>query len=103
VVRPEDLHLDLTGPGEASTSPGTLAPQGTTQVGGERPAAPSSCLQATVTQLTLQGGHVLVGLEMPAPVEALVPVGAVLGADIRVGSAVGVRVEPADVHALSQL
>jgi ABC-type sulfate/molybdate transport systems ATPase subunit len=74
VVRPEDVRL------AAAPSPGLLT--------------------ATVTRLTLQGGHVLVGLEAPAPLEALVPVGALDTAGIRVGHAVTVTVRPEDVHVL---
>ena len=55
---------------------------------------------ATVTRLTLQGGHVLVGLEAPAPLEALVPAADLEAAGIRVGGAVAVTVRPADVHVL---
>ena len=48
-IRPEDMRL------AAATAPGSLIAQ--------------------VTRLTLQGGHVLVGLEAPGPLEALVPAG----------------------------
>ena len=74
VVRPEDLRLG------AASSPGTLA--------------------ATVTRLTQQGGHVLVGLEAPGPLEALVPAGDLDAAGIGVGRPVTVTVRPADVHVL---
>ena len=74
VVRPEDLRLS-TAPG-----PGTLA--------------------ATVTRLTLQGGHVLVGLEAPAKLDALVPAGELDAAGIGVGKVVTVTVRPQDVHVL---
>ena len=53
-----------------------------------------------VTRLTLQGGHVLVGLEAPAPLEALVPAADLEAAGIRVGGRVAVTVRPADVHVL---
>ncbi len=74
VVRPEDVRL------AAAPSPGTLS--------------------ATVTRLTLQGGHVLVGLEAPAPLEALVPAGELDAAGIRVGHVVTVAVRAEDVHVL---
>jgi len=74
VVRPEDLRL------AAAPSPDALA--------------------ATVTRLTLQGGHVLVGLEAPGPLEALVPAGDLDAAGIAVGRPVAVTVRPADVHVL---
>ncbi len=74
VVRPEDLRLS------AAPSPGTLG--------------------ATVTRLTLQGGYVLVGLEVPAPLAALVPAADLDAAGIRVGGPVTVTVRPADVHVL---
>jgi ABC-type molybdate transport system ATPase subunit len=67
-------------------------------------AAPSpGTLSATVTRLTLQGGHVLVGLEAPAPLEALVPAGQLDAAGIRVGHAVTVTVRAEDVHVLPPL
>jgi hypothetical protein len=53
-----------------------------------------------VTRLTLQGGHVLVGLEAPAPLEALVPAGDLEAAGVHVGHRVTVSVRPADVHVL---
>ena len=62
VVRPEDVRL------AAATAPGSLIAQ--------------------VTRLTLQGGHVLVGLEAPAPLEALVPAGRLEAAGIGVGQPV---------------
>ena len=74
VVRPEDVRL------AAPPAPGTLTAQ--------------------VTRLTLQGGHVLVGLEAPAPLEALVPAGDLEAAGIGVGHSVSVTVRPADVHVL---
>jgi ABC-type Fe3+/spermidine/putrescine transport system ATPase subunit len=74
VVRPEDVRLS--------------------------PAGSSGSLAAEVTRLTLQGGHVLVGLEAPTLLEALVPVGDLEAADIRVGHRVAVTVRPADVHVL---
>ena len=74
VVRPEDLRL--------STAPG------------------SGTLAATVTRLTLQGGHVLVGLEAPAKLDALVPAGDLEAAGIGVGKVVTVTVRPQDVHVL---
>ena len=74
VVRPEDVRLS------AGPSPGSLA--------------------ATVTRLTLQGGHVLVGLEAPAPLDALVPAAELEAAGIGVGRPVTVTVRPADVHVL---
>jgi ABC-type Fe3+/spermidine/putrescine transport system ATPase subunit len=74
VVRPEDVRIS------AAPSPGTLA--------------------ATVTRITLQGGHVLVDLDARAPFTALVPVGDLETAGIRVGGRVTVTVRPADVHVL---
>jgi ABC-type sugar transport system ATPase subunit len=74
VVRPEDLRLS------AAPSPGARA--------------------AKVTRLTLQGGHVLVGLEAPAPLDALVPAGELDAAGIRVGGQIAVSVRPDDVHVL---
>ena len=74
VVRPEDVRLSV------EPSPGTLA--------------------ATVTRLTLQGGHVLVGLEAPAPLDALLPAAELVAAGICVGRPVTVSVRPADVHVL---
>jgi ABC-type Fe3+/spermidine/putrescine transport system ATPase subunit len=74
VVRPEDVHLS--------------------------PTLSSRTLVAKVTRLTLQGGHVLVGLEAPAPLEALVPAGDLEAAGVRVGHRVAVEVRPADVHVL---
>jgi len=74
VVRPEDLRL--------STAPG------------------HGQLVATVTRLTLQGGHVLVGLEAPASLDALVPAGELDAAGIGVGKVVTVTVRPRDVHVL---
>jgi ABC-type sugar transport system ATPase subunit len=74
VVRPEDLRLTRAPASEASA--------------------------AGVTRLTLQGGHVLVRLEAPAPLDALIPAGELGAAGITVGSTVGVTVRPADVHVL---
>jgi thiamine transport system ATP-binding protein len=74
VVRPEDLRLS------AAPSPGALA--------------------AKVTRLTLQGGHVLVGLEAPASLDALVPAAELDVAGIRVGGQITVTVRPDDVHVL---
>lgn len=82
VVRPEDLKLSPV------ESPGAFA--------------------ATVVGLTLQGGHVLVGVEVraeasgeePASLDALVPAGDLHAADIQVGHRVWVTVRPADVHVL---
>lgn len=74
VVRPEDVRVTPW------PSPGALA--------------------GTVSRLTLQGGHVLLGLEAPAPLEALVPAGELEAAGIRLGDRVAVRVRPADVHVL---
>jgi hypothetical protein len=74
VVRPEDVRLS------AAPSPGTPA--------------------ATVTRLTLRGGHVLVSLEGPARLDALLPVADLDAAGIRVGARVTVTVRPADVHVL---
>ena len=74
VVRPEDLRLST------APAPGTPA--------------------ATVTRLTLQGGHVLVGLEAPAPLDALVPAADLDAAGIRVGRPVTITIRPADVHVL---
>jgi ABC-type Fe3+/spermidine/putrescine transport system ATPase subunit len=74
VIRPEDVRLS--------------------------PAASPGSLLAEVTRLTLQGGHVLVGLEAPAPLEALVPAGDIEAAGVRVGHRVAVSVRPADVHVL---
>jgi ABC-type Fe3+/spermidine/putrescine transport system ATPase subunit len=74
VVRPEDVRLS--------------------------PVGSSGSLTAEVTRLTLQGGHVLVGLEAPTSLEALIPVGDLEAADIRVGHRVAVTVRPADVHVL---
>ncbi len=76
VVRPEDLRLS-TGP-----------------------EAGAGALTATVTRLTLQGGHVLVGLEAPAPLEALVPAAELDAAAIGIGQVVTLTVRPADVHVL---
>ncbi len=78
VVRPEDVRL--TAPPPPSPAPGILA--------------------ATVTRLTLQGGHVLVGLEAPVALEALVPAGELDAAGISVGRTVAVMVRPQDVHVL---
>jgi ABC-type Fe3+/spermidine/putrescine transport system ATPase subunit len=74
VVRPEDVRL------AAGPSPDTFA--------------------ATVTRLILQGGHVLVGLEAPAPLDALVPAAELEAAGIGVGKPVTVTVRPTDVHVL---
>ena len=60
VVRPEDVRL--------SPAP-----------------SPRERSRPTVTRLTLQGGHVLVGLEAPAPLEALVPAAELEAAGIGVG------------------
>jgi hypothetical protein len=57
-------------------------------------------LAAKVTRLTLQGGHVLVGLEAPASLDALVPAGELDVAGIRVGGQITVTVRPDDVHVL---
>jgi len=75
VIRPEDVRL--------SAAPAAGAPA------------------ATVTRLTLQGGHVLVGLDAPAPLEALVPAAELEAAGIGVGHEVAVSVRPADVHVLT--
>ncbi|NLE22030.1 MAG: ATP-binding cassette domain-containing protein [Actinobacteria bacterium] len=75
VVRPEDLRL---------------APAGD----------PAAATAATVTRLTLQGGHVLVGLAAPAPLDALVPAGELDAAGITVGQKVTVSVRPEHVHVL---
>ncbi len=89
VVRPEDVRLWAA---PAAAGPGAPHP-GVTKVGpGE--------LTGTVTRLTLQGGHVLVGLEAPAPLEALVPAADLEAAGIRVGGPVAVTVRAADVHVL---
>ena len=61
---------------------------------------PVSTTAATVNRLTLQGGHVLVGLEAPAPLDALVPAGELDAAGITVGQKVAVTVRPEDVHVL---
>jgi ABC-type Fe3+/spermidine/putrescine transport system ATPase subunit len=74
VVRPEDVRLS----------------------GGQAPGA----LAARVTRLTLQGGYVLVGLEAPALLDALVPAAELEGAGIVVGRPVSVTIRPADVHVL---
>jgi ABC-type sulfate/molybdate transport systems ATPase subunit len=74
VVRPEDVRL------AAAHAPGALS--------------------ATVTRLTLQGGHVLVGLEAPTPLEALVPAADLQAAGVGVGAVVSVTVRPGDVHVL---
>ncbi len=74
VVRPEDLRLT------AGPSPGTIS--------------------ATVTRLTLLGGHVLVRLEAPAPLDALMPAAEIDTAGIGVGRSVTVSVRPTDVHVL---
>jgi hypothetical protein len=74
VVRPEDVRL------ASAPSPGSL--------------------EATVSRLTLQGGHVLVGLDAQVPLDALVPAGDLDAAGIRVGAAVAVNVRPGDVHVL---
>jgi hypothetical protein len=74
VVRPEDVRLSAP---SASGAPA-----------------------ATITRLTLQGGHVLVGLEAPMPLEALVPAADLEAAGIGVGQEVAVSVRPADVHVL---
>jgi hypothetical protein len=55
---------------------------------------------ATVIRLTLQGGHVLVRLEAPAPLDALVPARELEVAGITVGRTVGVSVRPDAVHVL---
>ena len=74
VVRPEHVHLSTT------------------------PSAHS--FPADVVRLTLQGGHVLVGLAIPAPLEALVPAGDLEATGVRVGHRVAVTVRPDDVHVL---
>lgn len=74
VVRPEDLRL--------------------------APAPSSGAAAATVTRLTLQGGHVLVRLEAPAPLDALVPARELEAAGITAGRTVGVSVRPDAVHVL---
>jgi ABC-type Fe3+/spermidine/putrescine transport system ATPase subunit len=89
VVRPEDVRLAAAPP---SAEPGTGRPAA--------PAAAPGTLTATVARLTLQGGHVLVGLEAPAPLEALVPAADLEAAGVRVGGTVAVSVRPADVHVL---
>ncbi len=76
VVRPEDVRLT------AASSAGTLS--------------------ASVTRFTLQGGHVLVGLEAPAPLEALATVGDLEAAGIRAGHVVSVTVRPEDVRVLAE-
>ncbi|HTX68762.1 MAG TPA: ABC transporter ATP-binding protein [Thermoleophilia bacterium] len=85
VVRPEDLRLAAASGSSTETAP--------------RPEA--GALTGTVTRLTLQGGHVLVGLEAPAPLEALVPAADLEATGIRVGGPVAVTVRPADVHVLA--
>ncbi len=60
----------------------------------------SRSLVAEVVRLTLQGGYVLVGLEAPAPLDALVSAGDFEAAAVRVGQQVAVTVRPADVHVL---
>ena len=74
VVRPEDVRL--------------------------APATPGGSLTATVTRLTLQGGHVLVRLEVPAALDALVPAAEVERLGLAVGLRVAVSVRPTDVHVL---
>ncbi len=80
VIRPEDVRLSAA---PMAGAPTTGAPA------------------ATVTRLTLQGGHVLVGLDAPAPLEALVPAADLEAAGIGVGHEVAVSVRPADVHVLT--
>jgi ABC-type Fe3+/spermidine/putrescine transport system ATPase subunit len=89
VVRPEDVRVSAA---PALPDPATVR-------GGTAAAEPGT-LAATVVRLTLQGGHVLVGLEAPAPLEALVPAADLEPSGIRVGGAVSVTVRPADVHVL---
>ena len=89
VVRPEDVRLSAE---PAAAGSGVPHP-GATMAG-------PGVLAGTVTRLTLQGGHVLVGLEAPAPLEALVPAADLEAAGIRVGGPVAVTVRPADVHVL---
>jgi ABC-type Fe3+/spermidine/putrescine transport system ATPase subunit len=89
VVRPEDVRLSSA---QAAARPAGALPRPATGAPGE--------LTATVTRLTLQGGHVLVGLEAPAALEALVPAADLEASGIGVGRAVAVTVRPADVHVL---
>jgi hypothetical protein len=51
-------------------------------------------------RLTLQGCHVLVGLETPARLEALMSSGTVRTAGAGIGTEVSVTIDPGDVHGL---
>ena len=57
-------------------------------------------LQATVVRLVLQGGHVLVGTEGSAPLEALVTARRADELGLRVGAVVELTVPPACAHAI---
>lgn len=97
VIRPEDVRLTPTG-FSAGTAGGSTGPD--VCPGSKVPAAPANVLGGVVTALTLQGGHVLVRVETPTALEALVPAAAVDGGSLTLGRPVDVVVDPADVHPL---
>ena len=67
---------------------------------GAAPPGAANRLRATVVRLVLQGGHVLVGAESPAPMEALVTARRAEDLGLRVGAAVELTVAPACVHSI---
>jgi ABC-type Fe3+/spermidine/putrescine transport system ATPase subunit len=79
VVRPENVQLRRAGDG------------------------PPATLHGRVVRLALQGGHVLVSVDTPARLEALVPERAAERLGLTVGTAVDVIVEPEAVHVLPRL
>ncbi len=64
------------------------------------PWSPSGMPAATVTRLTLQGGHILVRVMAPTTLDALVPATDLETFGLGVGRQVAVTVRPDDVHVL---
>jgi len=78
VVRPENVQLQRAGEGPPATA----------------------ALRGRVVRLALQGGHVLVSVDTPVRLEALVPERAAERLGLTVGAAVDVTVEPEALHVL---
>ena len=70
---------------------------------GGAPAAAVNRLPAVVVRLVLQGGHVLVGVEAPAPIEALVTMRRADELGLRLGARVDLTVAPDAVHVIPAL
>jgi ABC-type Fe3+/spermidine/putrescine transport system ATPase subunit len=77
VVRPEDVRVRRAGD-----------------------APPGAALRGRIVRLALQGGHVLVSVDTPDRIEALVPERAAERLGLTLGAAVDITVEPEAVHVL---